>query len=555
MFPGRKEVGNSLELERILALPRRVVDGASLVASLTEALKTPQGTWTLRPLQAQALHDVGQCGGLFGPLRVGSGKTLITLLAPLVLRAVRPVLLLPAALIGKTELERRQLSEHWRIPSNIRMMSYEMLGREQGARLLDFYKPDLIIADECHKLKNKRAGVTRRVIRYFQEYPATKCVAVSGTIMKSSLRDFAHVARWCLKGNTPLPNTEEELDVWSDALDERTNLFQRLDPGALVALSGGDSDLGAVRRGLQSRLLETPGVVGSTGDQVACSLLIEGHAYSVSDETEKNFCQLRSLWETPDGWAFSEAVELWRHARELALGFHYVWSPRPPSDWLDARREWASFVRRVIGRSRSLDTELQVVHAVDDGKVDDAGLLEAWRSLRPTFKPHTEVVWHDSSALEFCAKWMERGAGIVWCEHVLFAEALSKAVSRPYFGANGVDAGGSTIEQATGAVIASVAANSTGRNLQKWSRNLITSCPMNAPIWEQLLGRTHRDGQRADTVEVDVMIGCSEHVNGFERARGAARAQLDMLGHTQKLLLADVVMPATPVQGERWMST
>src|SRR5438128_2692375 len=99
LFPGRRSVANSQELKRILALPRRVADGSDLVEPLTQALKTPTGTQTLRPVQAQALYDMGTYGGLFGPLRVGSGKTLVTLLAPLLLEAKRPVLLLPANLI------------------------------------------------------------------------------------------------------------------------------------------------------------------------------------------------------------------------------------------------------------------------------------------------------------------------------------------------------------------------------------------------------------------------------------------------------------------------
>lgn len=690
-FPGRKSVGNSLELQRIVGLPRRQVDGAALVEPLTRELKTPKGSWTLRPLQAQALHDMRMQRGFFGPLRVGSGKTLITLLAPLVLQARMPVLVLPASLVSKTEEERRQLSQHWRIPTSTRILSYQMLGRVEHAKDLDFYKPDLLILDECHLAKNKHAGVTRRLVRYFQQYPDTMCVAVSGTVMKNSLKDFAHIARWCLKGNTPLPSTEDELDVWCDAVDEKVNPFQRIDPGALTAFSSGQSSLSAVRKGLQSRILETPGIVGSSGDQVACSLYIQGHTYPVSPDTERHFSRLRNAWELPTGWRLTEAVEMWRHARELALGFHYeflgdgyeqcqrsvnlirskignginsielliassslstsekdecfriveklrrarvskqgtespkksskpsgqdligdagsasgrhseglaAWQSimttlpaefegfcapnvirpselfmiqsrllndfyaicrelcRPPPKWLEARKAWAAFVRDVLSHSRSLDTELQVVNAIDAGKLtrqhEGRELLEEWRAIKPTFTPRTVIIWHDGKPLEWCAKWLEKGAGIVWCEHVMFAEALAKLTGKPYFGANGVDASGRPIESAQGAVIASIAANSTGRNLQKWNRNLLTSVFTNAPQAEQLLGRTHRDGQERDEVTVDLMLGCAEHYSGFERARDAARAQQDMLGHQQKLLLADVVLPPRPCAGDRWL--
>jgi len=74
-------------------------------------------------------------------------------------------------------------------------------------------------------------------------------------------------------------------------------------------------------------------------------------------------------------------------------------------------------------------------------------------------------------------------------------------------------------------------------------KNLVTSCPPSASIVEQLVGRTHRDGQEADEVVVDILLGCREHHDAFQRALDGARATADTLGHDQKLLLADVLMP------------
>lgn len=166
-----ESVHHTPELARVVALPRRRGDGTPYVEPLTALLATPEGLAAgvrLRPSQALALHDIGVYGGAFCPLGVGEGKTLITLLAPYVLDAKRPLLLLPANLIEKTERDWRRLAVHWRIPNNIRLFSYEMLGRVQSAAELDVYQPDLIVADEVHKLKNRRAAVTRRVSRWMQ---------------------------------------------------------------------------------------------------------------------------------------------------------------------------------------------------------------------------------------------------------------------------------------------------------------------------------------------------------------------------------------------------
>src|SRR5678816_4636049 len=101
---------------------------------------------TLRPIQALALVEAAETGGLFAPIRVGGGKTLLSLLLPVVLGAERPLLLLPAKLIEKTRRAMHALQQHWRIARHTRLVSYELLGRAQAAELLDRFEPDLIIA-------------------------------------------------------------------------------------------------------------------------------------------------------------------------------------------------------------------------------------------------------------------------------------------------------------------------------------------------------------------------------------------------------------------------
>lgn len=551
LFLSRHAVSSSEDLRRILSLPRRTftdAEGEALAAELTRLLRTPEGTMRLRPIQALALHDIGTVGGLFGPMRVGAGKTLISALAGFILNVARIVLLLPAALVEKTKSEFRELYKHWRIPQTIRIHSYEQISRVSGVDLLKIAGPCLIVADEAHKLKNKRAGVTRRVARYMRENPGTKFVAISGTVMKDSLRDFAHIVRWCLKDNSPIPLEDGEIEEWSDALDEKLqNPLKRLDPGPLLKLASPEDvdrfgPTRAARRGFQRRLVETPGVVATANETLACNLRIKALEYDVSDATEANYEPLRKLWETPTGFALNEAVAVWRISRELALGLHYEWDPRAPEAWLQARKAWSKFVREILKRSRTLDTELQVANACDAGQLPDDE-LRAWRAVKDTFAPRPKAVWHDESALHACAAWLKGPPGIVWCEHTFFAEELSRRTGRPYFGANAEDRRGRVVRDARpadGSIIASVQSCGTGQNLQAWNRNLVTSPSSSAARWEQLLGRTHREGQESD-VTFDVMVGCFEHADGMRRALLGADAARDTLGQSQKLLTCDLV--------------
>lgn len=506
----------------------------------------------LRPVQAAALVEIGTVGGLFGPLRVGAGKTLISLLAPVVSEAVRPLLLVPAALVDKTRRDEAELSQHFDLVE-IEIVSYEWLGRAQAADALEKLAPDLIIADEVHRLKNPRAAVTRRVRRYMADHPETKFVAMSGTVTKRSLKDYAHLLKWT-HDDPPIPQNYRDLELWADALDERKGQTRRADPDALVELCDEfeaavwDRDpRSAARQAYRRRLTETPGVVATSETPIDASITVRSVEPPPSPGIDEAFHKLRTLWETPDGWPISDGLAMFRHARELALGFYYVWDPRPPAYWLEARRAWAAFVRGVLARSRSLDSELQVrqQHA-------DAPECVEWLAVRKHFEPNTVPRWIDDSVVEFCAGF----DGIVWTEHTHFAERLAAVSGVPYFGRKGKDKAGKAIEDHAGPMIASIQSNATGRNLQAWHNNLIASMPANGMQTEQLFGRTHRDGQTADEVRFDVVTNCAEHVGAFWQAVNDAKYVFDSTGSPQKILLADldVLTPSSIAfrTGSRW---
>lgn len=548
------------ELRRIEGLPRRVWDQTAegLVDVLGGILRHPWGRMRLRPIQAVALAEIGTVGGFFGPLRVGAGKTLISALAPSCAFAERPLLVVPAALVDKTRREFAYLAEHWSFnPTEYSIRSYEWLGREQAAGFLAEMSPDLIVCDEVHRLKNPRAAVTRRVGRYMTAEPATRFVAMSGTITSRSLLDFAHILRWTHKPHgSPLPSTWNALQLWAGAIDERKGPHEEIDPGALEVLCNArelriwrnGEPRRAARLGFRRRLVETPGIVATKSTPVDASILVRAIAPPPSSAIAEAFETLRREWTTPDEWPVDDGLAMSRHARELALGFYYVWDPRPPDYWLEARREWSAYVRRVLSHSRRLDSELQVrrEHA-------SARECREWLAVRDDFEPNTVARWIDDTVVERCADWLDDERGIVWTEHTCFAERLAEVSGAAYYGRKGRDARGRMIEDHPPAegMIASIASNATGRNLQAWSKNLIASPPGNGLKLEQLMGRTHRDGQTADEVFFDVLVACREHAGAFAQAVRDARFVFETTGSPQKVLDADVDVPSGETIGAR----
>ena len=83
-----------------------------------------------------------------------------------------------------------------------------------------------------------------------------------------------------------------------------------------------------------------------------------------------------------------------------------------------------------------------------------------------------------------------------------FGRAVAEAGDFPFYGAGDVAAAGILQENGKRTVVASIKAHGTGRNLQAFCRNLVANPPSDGATWEQLLGRTHRQGQEADEVTV-----------------------------------------------------
>lgn len=581
------EVQDSEDLQRIIRLPRRTYDDAFLeeqVELFTNALARPGGTMRLFPVQAFALHDIALMKGALLPVGVGHGKTLVSLLAPRVVRAKRPLIVVPASLKEKTFDDMLDLGRHWYLPPFIRVESYEFLSRISGADFLAQYKPDFIFCDEAHRLKNSSAACTKRIRRYFKDNDTAEhhlspevasafieriqrylegretdveehggkhpCfIAASGTFTKRSLKDYAHLSSWALRHMSPLPLKHNTLMEWCSALDQSDSvkifsfgaLEQLTPPGHAPVI-----DQASARKAFQSRFVSTPGVVSTTEGALSTSIELDGEVLPTPIVMEPHFVNLREGWELPDGHIVIEGVSKWRHARELALGFYYKWDPWPPQWWMEPRSAWGSEMRRVLkDNRRHLDTDLQLRVALEDHPEwypNAAKLYEKWGEVEKAFKPNTVAVFLSDHAIHRAHAWAKKHKGIVWVEHQAFGERFEDLTGIPCYGESGLDRKGRRIEHHPHGtpMAAQVSSNCTGRNLQiGWSKNLIVSPPPSGLTIEQLLGRTHRKGQLADTVYATWLFSCQEHISAFDKCQADAQYVLDSQGLAQKVLYAD----------------
>jgi hypothetical protein len=541
----RARIQETSEFKRIKNIPKQIIwDEISKKGQeensriMTVKYEQPQREMNLWNIQAAALCVIGQYQGALLPIGVGQGKALISLLAANEIDCERPLLVVPAQLREQTnKFVIPEMKNHWKIHPNLKVIGYSELSLEKNANMLEELQPDLLIFDEVHALKNKKAGRTRRVTRYLKAYPDTKVVAMSGTISNRSLKDWAHIAEWCLKERTPVPLNWNELMLWADAIDVKVKEEQRVSPGALMQFCKEGEN---VRQGFRRRFVETPGIVASKEDDLGVSLRLMKKEIDVPDKIKNMIREMKSKWETPNGDIITEAVDLWRHVRELSLGFWYTWEEKPPREWLDARREWKKYVRETLKHNRrGLDTELQVWNECQS--ITRNGMLEwiAWKHIKDTYKPKTVAVWESDFMLKACMEWQEENDdSIVWVEHREFGKQLEEYSGFEYFGA-GDDCILCTRNRT---IIASISAHGTGKNLQRFNKNLVVCPPSSGQKWEQMLARTHRHGQEADEVTCEMFMHIDELEKSFEQARADARYLEDTYGNRQKLNYADIVI-------------
>ncbi len=76
--------------------------------------------------------------------------------------------------------------------------------------------------------------------------------------------------------------------------------------------------------------------------------------------------------------------------------------------------------------------------------------------------------------------------------------------------------------------------------------------PASSPTLQQLIGRTHRDGQISNEVRVDFLLGSAEDYTSIERNLQDAKQAQDIFGAPYKILLADLNFPPCPECGARW---
>ena len=623
------------ELDRVLSLSRRnpfdcMRHGKAGYVPLTQALVEimterfsvtrplrPDGTLScgcramgykqciteLNAEQAWTLREISREGGGIGFLPVGSGKSILSTLAPFAIPHVRSAVILAKSdqrlHYRKTWL---RLREHFRVPSFVmddggepmivrgapvlHYIAYSKLSRPESTKLLADLNPDLIIADEMHCLSAVGSSRTLRFLRFMMSRQGIYFVGWSGSLLEKSIRNVAHLSAHALGTCSPLPTNPDDVEAWASVLDpspqpDRSSSMAR----AIYRAFGGDSgDLSPtdlllglrirrVREGFRKRLAETPGIVTSRATSSAASITIHEREVVMPEGVREALLKVRS-WTRPDGEELVEAVEQARCARECASGFFYYifftdaipcvhglefvedcagcQSKLKITDWLAKRKAFNKELRERIQRGEEyLDSRFLCEQAAErawklppyEGDLPSwrATFWPSWKEVRDTVPYEQRVRWIDDYLAHDVAKWASENRGVVWTLSRAFGKRVSEIGKIPYHGGGPGAEAAILSEDGSRSIVVSIKAHGEGRDgLQhRFSKQLVAELPSGGKTWGQLLGRLCRPGQIEDTVETWVYAHYQEARDALRNALSEAEYNTDMTANAHLLGAAD----------------
>lgn len=577
------EPAQPTEFERVLQLPQYEPDDIEHI----------QDTWTigtcrvtgshtrvdvrLRDVQALALHHAHLFGGVLGDIRVGQGKTLVSLLAHLAFDVPgdRVLLILPARMRKPLATEARKFLPHFEINTELHVASYAELSQpDSGPTLLEDIGPLVVICDEAHYLKDPRSARTQRIIEYAADNPQVRWVFMSGTLTTRSVRDFAHLSEIALRENSPVPRSWDGIEDVSICCDvERPDAqpapWQWGTAERLVRAFHPEADhlpplmsMKVTRRrqicreALYERLRTTPGFVQTRTEDLGVTLSIQPRTPQIPVKIEQMMAKVQRTYCLPSGEEIDSPLELWRCLRQLSCGFYYVWDwPGGVVDktWLKARARRRKAIRIVCQRHGLQSPALTLRRLQELIEEEDTKTLarSEWAELAAAEavwqrdhahkpQPPTKPVWFSDWFIEYVVSIAEgtktQENAILWYEH----QAVADRLAEPDIPITVVYARDQppTREQAL-PVACSIRSHGTGQNLQGWGRALVLTPPANGAAWEQLLGRLHRQGQKRDEVTYEVMLHSGAFAGAISKAKKDAEYIQTTTGQQQRLLYAN----------------
>lgn len=459
------------------------------------------------------------------------------------------------------------------------VMPYSMLSSKDSRDLLAAVAPDLAVCDEAHLLKNKDSARTKRLLDYLKHAPKTRAAFLSGTLTNKSLLDFHHLLVRALGERAPAPLGANAAALWAGILgagslgsESHVRELAPLHRWAEPRISGPlPHTIDGYRKAFRTRLGSSPGVVLTTEDELGVSLCFENlDVPEPGPELQEKIKDVQELWVAPNGDEIAHALHTFKWLDELHAGFFYDLQWPEPRDEehrerIDRAREHHA-ARQIYERTLrlflqatsipNLDTPMLVGNALSreaTRKLVPEDVRRSWDEMKSlVFEGMPERIQNpvrvDDYKVRLAVDWAkEHKAGIIWCRHDEMIDWVCHYLREAGIDHYPAKAGNEEIiqvENGTRIAVASVMSHYQGKNLQyHYHKNLVLQWPRSASVAEQMIGRTHRQGQPEDELTIHLALGMEwEHQLYSATLLDALYVQTSM-GARQKILYGTYTAP------------
>lgn len=356
-----------------------------------------------------------------------------------------------------------------------------------------------------------------------------------------------------------------------------------------------DRNLNGFRKAYKMRMMTCKGTVCSGENTLGVSLVLKNNPVEDCtktegwEELERLGKQIKEEALTPNGDEIEHAMHSWKWLYELYGGGFYnelKW-PEPElvvrrkncttaeAEYLieksivhhEAGQEYARDLRKFL-RNHSkphLDTPFlvgQSMHNHGDRDVPSA-LYKTWREWKDLdfegrierdsfavrvcpYKVDQAVAWAmDLPAVNKAQGFPEGSGGVIWYHHQAvgkwIVEKLTEAgCDRILYCPAGAAGNRRIIDPKNWdkIAVASIRAHHIGKNMQHFVNNWLVQAPRPATTFEQLLGRSHRTGQKADELIVNLNLTVPFDHATFSASLNDAAYIHQTTGNRQKLIYA-----------------
>ncbi len=482
----------------------------------------------------------------------------------------------------------------------LHVVPYSKLSHKTSSKLLEHLSPDVLILDEAHRAVGKSA-IGRRVKRYtvskirereeaIGRGEAVRARAVrlldwSGTLEDKSIEDTQFLAAYTLGTGSPLPLDPVEAKRWTQVFDpvRRPDRSSSTAKELQLAFAGEEFDDESIedllvegperklREGYQKRRVETLGVISASASSINAAIYFgERKIAKIPPKVREALAGVRDEWKRPDGEVFTEKVEEIACARQVACGFYSYWAfPKHPcscksglvrcdqclliDEWYEKRKKFNKELRdQLLLGEANLDSRKLCEEAAERywqsppyrGELPKWQSLAwpAWRDVEKRVDYVERVHWIDDYVARDAAEWGLSHRGVVWVDSIALGQKIAEISGLTYHGGGPGGEAKLKAERGERSIIVSMNAFGSGTDgLQYlYSEQLITETPAGNKTVEQLLGRLHREGQRADVVSTEGYFHVPEFRDALRNVTTRAEFNFAMTGNRQKILCADM---------------